>query len=389
MTQSLLTGASGLLAHQRKLDVVANNLANLNTTAYKSQRVLFSDLLYNTIQPATGPSVDGTTGGTNPKQVGFGAGVSQITNNFSQGVLTNTGEAFDFAIQGDGFFVVDGSQQQFTRDGAFSLDQNGKLVDPATGGLVQRFGTVGDEEGFQQVGDTSISVPLGASVSGSVTTQSGFIGNLPAGAYPPLAEVLVTASPLTTGGVEAVAATLLNDLDISFADYTVGDSVDIVGTRVNGSSYSVNVPVGPTATVGDLVDAVNGELNVALMSIDAQGNLVITADEAGEAFLSLNLEDAAGNTGDMSFNDSGFVVETDGHAGANLSRPFKFSTCEERRTRFRFRLRSGTPIAGMRSLHQAAMKSLWLMVWFPISPLMKMEPSKSLEEQTLVTRILN
>ena len=318
MTQSLLTGASGLLAHQRKLDVVANNLANLNTTAYKSQRVLFSDLLYNTLQPATGPSVDGTTGGTNPKQVGFGVEVSQITNNFSQGVLTNTGEAFDFAIQGDGFFVVQGSELNFTRDGAFSLDQNGKLVDPATGGLVQRFGTVGDEDGFQVVGNTSISVPLGASVPGSETTSSGFVGNLPADASPPLAEVLITASPLTEGGAAATATTLLNDLDINFSDYAGTDSIDIVGTNVDGASFSINLPVGSTSTIGEIVDPVNAELDGASMSIDVQGNLVVTADEVGNAFLSLNIEDAPGNVGDTSFNDSGFVIETDGNDGARF-----------------------------------------------------------------------
>ena len=78
MSRSLMTGASGLMAHQRKLDVVANNLANINTTGYKSQRVLFEDLLYSTNRPASGPSADGTYGGTNPQQIGFGVEVSQL-----------------------------------------------------------------------------------------------------------------------------------------------------------------------------------------------------------------------------------------------------------------------------------------------------------------------
>jgi flagellar hook protein FlgE len=148
MTQTLLTGASGLLSHQRKLDVVANNLANLNTTAFKSQRILFSDLLYTTIQPASsGTNAD--FGGTNPRQAGFGVSVAQTSRNHGQGVLTASGSTFDFAIQGEGFFVVSDGTTSYTRAGAFSLDSNGYLVDPATGAFVQRFGTLGEgQDGF-------------------------------------------------------------------------------------------------------------------------------------------------------------------------------------------------------------------------------------------------
>ena len=166
MTQTLMTGATGLLAHQRQLDVVANNIANINTTGYKSQRVLFEDLMY-TLQRSAQGSTNQFLGGINPQQVGNGVGVSQISKNFTQGVLANTGQAFDFAIQGDGFFVVNGDQQTFTRDGAFAVDGNGFLVDPANGGYVQRFGVLGEgdaiDPGFQTSGDNRIYVPLGAS----------------------------------------------------------------------------------------------------------------------------------------------------------------------------------------------------------------------------------
>ncbi|MFT5300104.1 MAG: flagellar hook protein FlgE [Mariniblastus sp.] len=318
MSQTLLTGASGLLAHQRKLDIVANNLANINTTAYKSQRVLFSDLLYNTLQPASGPAAEANIGGTNPQQIGFGVEVSNISNNFSQGVLTATGESFDFAIQGDGFFVVQGAEQQFTRDGSFTLDQNGQLVNPSTGGLVQRFGTIGDENGFQSVGETSIFVPLGASVPGRQTTESGFVGNLPATASPPLAEVLVTASPLTAGGAPATAATLINDLDINSVDYIGGDILEVVATNSDGSSFSINFPLGPTATLGDLTAAIDAEITGASIAIDALGNLVVTADEAGESFLSVNLDDADTNTGSSDYNASSFLEEIEGNDGGTF-----------------------------------------------------------------------
>ena len=138
MPNSLLTGVSGLVAHQRLLDVVGNNLANMNTTAFKSQRILFGDLLYETIQPATS-SNEGSNGGTNPNQIGGGVKVAGTDRSFGQGALENTGGQFDLAISGGGFFsVTDGNRDYYTRAGAFSLDEQGFLVAPG-GFHVKRF----------------------------------------------------------------------------------------------------------------------------------------------------------------------------------------------------------------------------------------------------------
>ena len=241
MSLSLLTGASGLLSHQRKLDVVANNLANLNTMGFKSQRILFSDLQYTTIQPAAAGS-NADFGGTNPRQAGFGVSVAQTSRNHGQGVLTATGAAFDYAIQGEGFFVVSDGQTSYTRAGAFSLDSNGYLVDPATGAFVQRYGNTGEGiEGlpqFQVPGNDAIHVPLGASIEGRITSESSFTGNLPASALPPLAEVIATVRPFETSGAPATLTTLLNDLDSSVAGYTAGDQLQIEGTNVDGTPIS-------------------------------------------------------------------------------------------------------------------------------------------------------
>ena len=133
MPNSLLTGVSGLVAHQRMMDVVGNNLANLNTHGFKVKRTLFSDLLYETIRPAASSS-SSDIGGVNPNQVGSGVKVAQITSKFGQGNLELTGNDFDFAMQGEGFFVVsDGNRNLFSRNGAFALDRNGFLVDPTNG----------------------------------------------------------------------------------------------------------------------------------------------------------------------------------------------------------------------------------------------------------------
>ena len=318
MSQTLMTGAAGLLAHQRKLDVVANNIANLNTTGFKSQQVLFSDLIYTNLGASTGPS--GTLqGGMNPKQVGSGVQVAQVSKNFTQGVLSNTGAQFDFAISGDGFFVVDGGQQKYTRDGSFSLNSQGYLVDPATGGFVQRLGTAGEsieaDVRFQVPGDLRIKVPLGAGVPGKATAKSNLFGNLPAAGSPPVAEILMTASPFTVAGAPATPTSLLNDLDSNTVDYAPGDIIDVVGTNADGSSFSVSIPVGPAATIDDLINAIGAELTDATITMSGDGNLQVTANESGEALLSIGLSDAVGNVGATRFVDKLFIVDVDGKAG--------------------------------------------------------------------------
>jgi flagellar hook protein FlgE len=323
MTQSLFTGASGLLAHQRKLDVVANNLANLNTTSYKSQSIQFADLLYDTIQSASGPA-GLFSGGTNSKQIGQGVNVSQVTKDFTQGILANTGKSFDFAIQGDGFFIVSSDSPKFTRDGAFAVDANGYLVDPSTGDYVQRFGNIGESfnagasTGFQSPGDTRIFVPLGASVPGGATTNFSFQGNLPASADPPTTEVLVSAFPLETGGSPADASTALNDLNNNLVDYTAGDIILIEGTNADGSAFSANFTFGTDGTtVGDLVTAIGNQLTDSSIAI-VDGNLQITADAAGAADLSLSIQDDGASTGETDWDQHFLIAQTTGLDGGTF-----------------------------------------------------------------------
>ena len=132
MTNALLSGLTGLRANQNYLDVIGNNLANSNTPGYKSSRVTFSDILSQTLRPASGPSA--RLGGTNPLQLGRGAVISSIDQNFAQGSLLTTGRTLDLGVQGNGFFVLsDGNEQFFTRVGAFGLDSEEYLVDLRSG----------------------------------------------------------------------------------------------------------------------------------------------------------------------------------------------------------------------------------------------------------------
>lgn len=318
MPSSLLTAASGLLAHQNKLDVVANNLANLNTIGYKSQNIQFADLIYSTFKQATN-SLSTSSGGTNPSQVGNGVQVAVIARNNSQGVLNTTGGDFDFAIEGEGYFVVENGQQLYTRDGSFSLDSNGFLVDPATGAFVQRYGVTGEgldgNPQFQEPGDARIRVPLGIGIAGKGTEAAEFAGNLPKTLSPPVAEVLVSSTPYTTGGSPSQLTDTLNSLDSSQTPYQAGDTVEISGTDVDGSSFSSTFSVDATTTLGDLINEINSNMTGATASLDASGNLVVTANQPGEALLSLQLEDGAGNAGQMDFGSHNLVVETDGDNG--------------------------------------------------------------------------
>lgn len=127
MLRSLFSGVSGLRGHQQMMDVVGNNIANVNTTGFKSSSVVFQDLLSQVTAGATSPRE--TSGGTNPAQVGLGSRVAGINTNFTQGALQVTGRSTDLAIQGDGFFVASaGGQQVYTRAGSFNFDAAGNLT---------------------------------------------------------------------------------------------------------------------------------------------------------------------------------------------------------------------------------------------------------------------
>lgn len=132
MLRSLDSGVSGLRNHQLKIDVIGNNIANVNTVGFKSQRVEFQNLLNQTL--SVGTSGEGGRAGTNPQQVGLGVGVGSITTIHTQGALQGTGKSTDLAIQGEGFFVVsDGNRNFYTRDGSFDFDKTGSFIRPANG----------------------------------------------------------------------------------------------------------------------------------------------------------------------------------------------------------------------------------------------------------------
>src|ERR1700690_3882481 len=179
MLRSMFAAVSGLQAHQTFMDVVGNNIANVNTTGFKAGTVEFEDLLSQTLNGAGLPTAT-LTGGTNPAQVGLGVRLAGIGTNFSQGAAQQTGRSTDFAIQGDGFFVVQqGGAQAYTRNGSFSLDGLGQLV-TGDGGLVQ--GWQADPSGNVNTNSSPgpVKIPVGQTISPVSTANVNIGGNLPA-----------------------------------------------------------------------------------------------------------------------------------------------------------------------------------------------------------------
>ena len=140
MMRSLYSGVSGLKNHQTRMDVVGNNISNVNTTGFKSSRVTFSDTLSQTLSGASAPV--GDTGGTNPKQIGLGSGISSIDTLFTDGSVQNTGKNTDLCLSGNGLFVVkpsslkENAEVYYTRNGAFEFDAKGNFVMPGSGMFV-------------------------------------------------------------------------------------------------------------------------------------------------------------------------------------------------------------------------------------------------------------
>lgn len=179
MLRSLFSGISGLRSHQTMLDVTGNNIANVNTTGFKSSQVQFQDTLSQVLQNA-GSAQDGI-GGTNPAQVGLGVRVAGITTNFTQGPTQTTGRSTDMMISGDGFFVVRrGNETFFTRAGSFDFDAIGQMVLPGDGALVQGWAAV---DGVIDASGplVDLRVPAGSLMAALATTSATFEGNLDTG----------------------------------------------------------------------------------------------------------------------------------------------------------------------------------------------------------------
>lgn len=176
MMRSLFAGVSGLRNHQTKMDVIGNNIANVNTTGFKSSRVTFKEAFVQLLQGASRPP--GNLGGINPIQIGTGMNVGSIDQLFSQGSLESTGQPLDLAIQGDALFVLNaGLRRVYTRAGNFQLDAQGHLISPSSGFIVQGINAdaLGNFSTSSAIGD--IRLALGNKAPAQATNSISLSGN--------------------------------------------------------------------------------------------------------------------------------------------------------------------------------------------------------------------
>lgn len=240
MFQAMFSSISSIKAHQVRMGVVGNNIANLNTTGFKSGRVNFQEMLSQTLRGATRPS--GGLGGTNPMQVGLGTQVGSIDTILEQGSLQATNRVTDLAIQGNGFFgVSNGRRIVYTRDGNFDIDANGTLVHKATGEKLVGWmpNAAGQIDTTEPLGTQSVIViPVGKTVAGQATTSAAFKGNL-----------ALDGNSWTTSLMVYDAVGAPHDMRLQF-------------NRISGSEWQVTYTVdgGAATAVGNVEFDGNGQI---------------------------------------------------------------------------------------------------------------------------------
>ncbi len=301
---SIWSGLSGIRAHQMMLDVIGNNLANMETIGYKSSSINFADTMSEMVQEARAATTD--LGGTNPSQIGMGVELGTIRRDFSQGNLRTTGNALDLAIDGRGFLVLSqGGSNAYSRSSSFTVDSNSKIVEAVSG-----YRLISTE-------NEAITIPHNERIPAQKTENITFVGNLSAGASAPGAEVLSTTNALLAGGSAATSATTLDALDSTTTSYVSGDVIRITGKDSSGVTLTpADFTYGTDGTtVGDLVTAINTFYGAnATASLDADGNIAVTAATKGDANLSLDLDTYSG-TGVTTWSSHSFYTATDGLDG--------------------------------------------------------------------------
>jgi flagellar hook protein FlgE len=249
MLRSLYSGISGLRAHQQMMDVTGNNIANVNTTGFKTSQTTFQDTLSQMVKSAGAPQ--GTSGGVNPAQIGLGVKLAGISTNFGQGAAQTTGKATDLMIQGDGFFIIgNGGEQLYTRAGNFSFDANGTLTNP-NGQIVQGWTAV--DGVVNPAGDPgNIVLPIGATMAPTATANITMSGNLSVEAAIGDTKEITTSVYSATGAATTMVLTLAKTDEDTWSVTLPDDSTADIDFDASGKATGTLTVGGYTFDVGGL-----------------------------------------------------------------------------------------------------------------------------------------
>ena len=285
MNRAMFSGVAGLKTHQTKMDVIGNNIANVNTFGFKSQRAVFSDIFYQTIQGASAGT--GNRGGTNPSSVGYGSQLASIQTQMSQSSMQSTGYGMDVAITGEGFFQVmdpDGNIY-YTKAGIFDYDSAGYLVD-VNGNFVLGATTTDGDPDSRKIKLDDIGSVSEAAASGSATVNGR--------------QFTISASNPTAKG----------NLSIS-----LNSSTKLAGGR------DVEATISASGTISVLLNATSKFASLA--ELNSKINTAITAANGGRQHAAGTFTISASNTGDgtastVSTVEDIFANTTGGLTGAEI-----------------------------------------------------------------------
>lgn len=278
MMRSMFSGVSGIKAHQTRMDVIGNNIANINTVGFKGSRTTFSDMLSQMQRNSSAPTDN--RGGINPRQIGLGVSVESIDLLFTDASPQQTGKNTDLALSGNGLFVLKGGgQSYYTRNGAFEFDEQGYYVLPGSGFRVQ--GWNASPEGILDTNGlaTDVVVPVGKTMEAAETTKIDYSGNLDKESRV-IDRISYTVS--TNEGADenkVVTFTEIEDPPDSGETRNVATSVNVDGQNVVAAKITfkdgttMNVTSGyyevgktvPVTTLATIYDSLGGKHEVTIL----------------------------------------------------------------------------------------------------------------------------
>ena len=299
LTSALFTGLSGLNSSQFQLDVIGDNIANINTTGFKGSRTLFQTQFARTLSAGTKPN--GSSGGTNPSQVGLGSTIGSIQRSFSAGSIETTGIQSDLAIEGNGFFVLRTPENEsvFTRDGTFTLSADNRLIS-ADGFFVQGYAV---NQSFELIPGavTDVRIPIGSLTTARATDSAQLDGTLDStGDVATQGTILQSQILHDAANNPITSATLLTEVkDVGGSPFFVnGDVISINGIKRGGRDVPAEqFVVGTTGTtVGDYlawmdqalgIDTTVGVAGSPGVGVTVDGRLEIRGNAGTENALSI------------------------------------------------------------------------------------------------------